>query len=140
MGVAERTSMDSAHRPDRPLVLVVDDDVRSARLLARLLREDGYDVEVAFDGARALGRLSQDRMPDVLVTDIRMPHADGFSVVRYARSRRPSIPVYLVTGYPELATAHSIGDLHLFPKPLVYEQFAEALRAAVPPNRRVEDA
>jgi len=132
--------MDSAHRPARPLVLVVDDDVRSARLLARLLREDGYEVEVAFDGARALGRLSQDRMPDALVTDIRMPHADGFSVVRYARSRRPGIPIYLVTGYPELAGSHSISDLFLFPKPLVYEQFAEALRTLVPPARHVDDS
>jgi CheY-like chemotaxis protein len=133
--------MDAPLRPNRPLVLVVDDDVRSARLLARLLREEGYEVEVAFDGARALGRLSQESVPDALITDLRMPHADGMSVVRYARSRRPALPVYVVTGYPELAPVGSVGleSMVVFPKPLAYEDFVASLRSALPPARALDE-
>jgi CheY-like chemotaxis protein len=87
----------------RFLVLVVDDDARAARLLAIMLREDGFRVEVAVDGAAAVRRLSRDPVPNALVTDLHLSHADGITVARYARSRRESIGLFLVTGYPDLA-------------------------------------
>lgn len=85
----------------RPRVLLVDDDRRSAGLLAKMLRDDGYDVEVAVDGAAALARLTRSPTPDALLTELHLPHADGVAVARYARSRRPTIPVFLLTGYPQ---------------------------------------
>jgi CheY-like chemotaxis protein len=68
----------------RPLLLIVDDDARSARLLAKLLQEDGFDTDVAFDGGAALGRLGRSPVPDVLIVDLRMPHVDGWTVAAYA--------------------------------------------------------
>ena len=100
------------------LILVVDDDVRTARLLVRMLRDDGFQVELATDGAAAIGRLGRQPMPDVLVTDLRMPHADGMAVARYARSRRPSLPVFVVTGYPDLVAPG--GSLSIEPPPVVH--------------------
>jgi two-component system response regulator MprA len=87
-----------------PLVLVVDDDARSARVLAHMLRDDGYEVEVANDGASAIGRLTRAPTPEALVTDFHLPHADGLAVGRYARARRPDMPVFVVTGYPHLVS------------------------------------
>jgi two-component system response regulator MprA len=113
------------------LILVVDDDVRTARLLARMLREDGFNVELAVDGAAAIGRLSRSPMPDVLVTDLRMPHADGSAVASYARSRRPGLPVLVVTGYPELAPQEGDGldpAPLVLSKPLDYARLSEELR------------
>ncbi len=115
-------------------VLVVDDDVRTARLLARLLSEDGFEVELATDGAAAIARLSRSPLPDVLVTDLRMPHADGVAVARYARSRNPRIPIFIVTGYPELLTR--LDDLlesgtRIFPKPLAYPELTAAMRGSL---------
>ena len=114
------------------LVLVVEDDGRSARKLAQMLREDGYEVEVATDGAAAIGRLSRTPLPNILVTDLSLPHADGSAVARYARSLRGDMPVLVVTGYPQLAT--KLGDdlqpaPLVFTKPLVYEDLTAALRA-----------
>ncbi len=86
-------------------LLLVEDEATSARTLARLLREDGFEVEVAFNGADAIGKLTRDTLPDALVTDLRMPLVDGMAVARYARSRRPEMPVVFVTGYPQLAAA-----------------------------------
>jgi CheY-like chemotaxis protein len=113
-------------------VLVVDDDVRTARLLARLLSEDGFEVEVSSDGATAIARLSREPMPDVLVTDLRMPHADGLSVARYARSLSPTIPVFIVTGYPELASSHELSPVaRVFAKPLAYPELTAAMTGSL---------
>jgi CheY-like chemotaxis protein len=116
--------------PVRALVLVVDDDVRSARRLATMLREDGYDVDVTSDGATAIARLSRGPIPSVLITDVHLPNADGMAVSRYARSRRNDMPIFVVTGYPELA-AQLERDLvpHpiVFTKPLVYADLSAAL-------------
>src|SRR5262245_48821756 len=91
----------------RARVLVVDDDVRSVRMLARMLREDGLDVELAIDGAIAIGRLSRLPTPDVLITEVQVPHVDGMAIARYARSLRPALAVIFVTGYPELVLQHA---------------------------------
>ena len=73
----------------RPLVLLVDDDVRTARTLARMLREDGNDVECAAEGAAAISRLTRNPLPDVLVTDMMMPFADGGAVGTLVRASEP---------------------------------------------------
>ena len=116
-----------------PLVFVIDDDTRSARLLARLLREDGFAVEVHADGSEALLRLGRAPKPNLIVTDYRMPNADGLAVARYARAQIPEIPVFIITAYPELIdrTADA-SHAQVFTKPLSYQQPTEAPRA---PNR-----
>jgi CheY-like chemotaxis protein len=114
------------------LILLVDDDARTARVLARMLTDDGFDVELATDGAAAIGRLGRAPIPDVLVTDLRMPHADGMAVARYARSRSPAMPVILLTVYPELVPALQAGfdpPLVLHTKPIDYARLREVLSA-----------
>ncbi|MDI1447582.1 response regulator [Polyangium sp. 6x1] len=108
----------------------MDDDIRSARVFVRMLREDGFDVEVAHDGAVAIGRLSRGPLPHVLVTDLHMPHADGIAVAKYARSCDPTLPIFMVTGYPELIAAHARAfdpAPRVFTKPLDYPTFAKEL-------------
>ena len=113
----------------RPLLLIVDDDARSARLLARLLHEDGFDADVAFDGGAALARLGRSPVPDALIVDLRMPHVDGWTVASYARSRRAQIPIFIVTAYPE--QLRGLNGLEprptIFSKPLEYAGLKTAL-------------
>ena len=118
----------------RPLVLLVDDDVPTARVLARLLEDDGYEVDVAADGGAAIRRLMRDPIPDAIITDMTMPGADGIAVTRYARSRRAGVPVFVVTGSPFLVTraAQSIDPPPIVvTKPLHYDTFSEQLRRAL---------
>ena len=70
-------------RPDT--VLVADDDPVTARFLASLLREKGYDVLLAGDGERAL-ELIREHRPDLLLSDLVMPYRDGINLVRAVRS------------------------------------------------------
>ena len=112
-------------RSDPLRVLVVEDDVSDARILAHLLREDGYDVEVVIDGASAIGRLARTPAPDVVLVDYNLPHADGLAVASYARSRDPGVEVVVVTGYPEIIAriAGHTGPIRaVFTKPLVYTE------------------
>ena len=118
--------------PSAPLVLVVDDDAPSARVLARLLRGDGLEVEVAEGGNEALARLSVGPMPDAVVIDLKTQRSDGVSAAIYARLRSARIPVFVITAYPELLRQHREFDpiLQVFPKPVEYADLKSALMAA----------
>ena len=118
----------------RPLLLIVDDDHRTARLLGRMLRDDGYDTEVEPDGAAALVRLANDPIPDALITDFHIPGADGLRIVRQARACRAGIPVFVVTGDPHTANRAGIAldsGVEVIAKPVDYASLVERLRAAV---------
>ncbi|MEO7730235.1 MAG: response regulator [Kofleriaceae bacterium] len=119
----------------RPLLLIVDDDARSASLLGRLLRTDGFDTEVTTDGAAALARLTRSPVPDALITDFHLAHADGLAVGRYARSRRAAMPIFVVTGDPSSVAraADPLGEpTVLITKPVDYADLVVRLRVALP--------
>jgi len=69
----------------RPLVLIVDDDRSIAQSLAAELSASGYDVVTAADGREGL-QLFRDRSPDLVLTDLAMPVADGFEMVAGVRA------------------------------------------------------
>jgi two-component system response regulator MprA len=125
----------------RALVLVVDNDVRAAGVLVRLLRQDGFEVAVAPDGPAAMQRFSHEPMPDILVTDLQMPYVDGLAVAKYGQLCRPGLAVFIVTGYPHLA-AQKTATLHpvprVFTKPLDYAALSQELDGSVscPPAAR----
>jgi two-component system response regulator MprA len=119
-------------------LLIVDDDARSANLLARLLRVDGYDAEVTTDGAVAIARLTRTPVPEGLITELHLPHADGLAVGRYARSRRASMPIFLVTDYPPalLSTSDPTdASVVIMTKPLDYADLLHRLTGALPRTR-----
>lgn len=114
-------------------ILVVDDDIRTTEIFARMLREDGHEVVVAHHGAAAIEQLRNAMLPDILVTDILLPLADGFAVVHYARERAPRLPVFFVTGYPERVSVRVKTldpEPHIFVKPLDYAALMVELSTA----------
>jgi two-component system response regulator AtoC len=86
-------------------VLVADDKENMRKLVARILAEaGGYAVDEAEDGARALALVAT-RPYDVVVTDIRMPGADGFELLGAVKARDPSVEVVMMTGYATVQDA-----------------------------------
>ena len=111
-------------------VLIVEDDARTARTLGQMLGEDGYNVELAFDGAAAIERLSRDPLPDVLVVDYMLPHVNGFAIASFARSRQSGLPIVIVSSYQEVVTwlRPRLGPpVVMLPKPLVYADLTREL-------------
>jgi two-component system response regulator MprA len=99
-----------------------------------MLRDDGFDAEVAIDGAAAVRRLRRSPTPDVLVTELQVPHVDGLALARFARSHRRTLPVMLVTNYPELAALPPDAfdpATTVFSKPLDYARLHEELERYV---------
>ncbi|MCS6798094.1 MAG: sigma-54 dependent transcriptional regulator [Myxococcota bacterium] len=90
--------------PDRPQILVADDEPNLRRVLRAQLVRDGYDVHVAEDGAQALGILREHHV-DVVVTDLRMPRIDGMALLRTIVEEMPWIPVILITAHGTVDTA-----------------------------------
>ena len=77
-------------------VLVVEDDVRLARALARILEENGYRTDVVHDGAVGLAYAELGGY-DVVILDVMLPKMDGFTVVAELRRANVSTPVLLLT-------------------------------------------
>ena len=86
----------SAGAEVRPRVLVVEDDRAVRESLRRSLQFNGYDVELANDGAEALAGIAQLR-PDVIVMDVMMPRLDGIETTRALRSVGNSVPILVLT-------------------------------------------
>jgi excisionase family DNA binding protein len=88
----------------RPRVLVVDDEATIRDLLSKTLALAEYDVDIASDGRAALDRLRIIAY-DLLITDLKMPGVDGLTVIREARRLKADLPVIIITGFSNEASA-----------------------------------
>jgi two-component system response regulator HydG len=85
-------------------ILVVDDEVNARTALTELLRNEGYAVEAAADGFKALGKMA-DFAPDMVLTDLKMPGMDGIGLLGRIREGDPDLPVIVMTAFGEVDTA-----------------------------------
>jgi CheY-like chemotaxis protein len=87
---------------DRVRVLFVEDDPSVAQMYRLKLELDGYDVEVATDGEKAL-EIARSNAPDIIFLDIRLPKLDGFGVLEALRKdpRTERLPVVILSNYSE---------------------------------------
>jgi nitrogen regulation protein NR(I) len=114
-------------------VLLIEDDVREASSLERLLQTEGYQVTLAHRGDEGLQRALQEDF-DVVVTDLRLPGVDGLEVVRRLHAAKPRLPIVLMTAYGTTdntieATKH--GAFEYLSKPFKMDEFlALTARAA----------
>jgi CheY-like chemotaxis protein len=82
-------------------ILVVEDDPFVRDMAVTGLEDAGYEVMEAATGGQALRLLQAGIAVDALLTDIRMPEANGWEVAKAYRERFPDLPVLYVTGYAE---------------------------------------
>jgi CheY-like chemotaxis protein len=82
-------------------ILVVEDDPFVREMTVAGLKDAGYEVIEAASGTQALTLLNTGLVLDALLTDIRLPGANGWAVARAYRERLPELPVVYVTGYSE---------------------------------------
>jgi len=104
-------------------ILIAEDEPAVREGLAEFLRDEGYEVTAAGDGSAALSALDGGEF-DIVLTDIRMPGADGLAVLSHAREVAPQTLVVLMTGHATVETAieairHGAQDYLL--KPVVLE-------------------
>ncbi|HEY3666039.1 MAG TPA: EAL domain-containing response regulator [Polyangiaceae bacterium] len=118
-------------------VLLVDDDSAVRNALRRVLERRGYDVVTASSGVEALERLAAGGF-DVLISDVRMPGMTGLGLLRAVRGYDLDLPVILVTGNPDLASAAEAvehGAFHYLIKPVESERLGQVLERAATAGR-----
>jgi chemosensory pili system protein ChpA (sensor histidine kinase/response regulator) len=118
-------------RSSQATVLVVDDSITVRRVTQRLLQREGIRVVLAQNGLEALEKLKTVR-PDLILSDIEMPHMDGFDLIRSVRADPSSadIPFIIISsrvGQKHRDIALALGVNHYLGKP--YSE--EALLALV---------
>jgi CheY-like chemotaxis protein len=84
-------------------ILIADDEAAVRESLVEVLRDEGYQVEGAPDGATAITALDTQEF-DVVISDLRMPGADGLTVLRHARDVAPQTLVLLMTAHATVET------------------------------------
>lgn len=89
---------------DGVTVLVADDEDEFRKILALELQGEGYRVDTAADGAEAMKMLEQKRY-DVILLDIRMPHVNGFEILRFVKKKFPETKVIMLTAFSDMAYA-----------------------------------
>lgn len=78
-------------------ILVVEDDATVRQTISKLLCDEGYDVSIAVDGFDALLQLQQ-KLPDLILSDLNMPQMSGFELLSVVRRRFPEILVVASSG------------------------------------------
>jgi two-component system response regulator MprA len=112
-------------------ILVVDDERAVRESLRRALTLEGYEIDLAADGAEALARVAAGS-PDALVLDVLMPEVDGLAVCRRLREQGNHVPVLMLTARDavgdRVAGLDSGADDYLV-KPFALEELLARLRA-----------
>jgi DNA-binding NtrC family response regulator len=125
---------------DRPRILVVEDRPSVLKLVASIL-ERAYDVTTAADGPAALALLRSATF-DVVLTDVRMPGASGFEVLRAAREGARRAEVVMMTAYanvPDAVAAMRLGAYDYVTKPADADEIALVVARAAERVREREE-
>ena len=122
--------------PDRPVVLLVEDDRDGRLMYAEWLQQSGFRVEQAHNGLQALER-AYDLIPDAILTDLHLPGIDGYELTRRLKTdeRTQHIPILAVTGYAPFTNDPSRADRAgcdaILPKPCLPDDLEAILRALI---------
>ena len=85
-------------------ILIVEDDRNTREGLSRVLIKEGYQVILSDDGNDALRKVRRENL-DLILTDLKLPGADGLKILKEAKKLRPEIAVILITAYGTIESA-----------------------------------
>ena len=114
-------------------ILVVDDDQSLRELLKLHLSNAGYDVSTAADGIEA-GYAVLKSPPDLIITDVNMPHMDGYEFVEALKSDKslPKIPVIFLTSLDDFERGRQLGAVGYITKPVRADRLLAVVAEHIP--------
>ena len=117
--------------PDKPVILVVDDDQPILLLMRNILREFGFEPQVASTGAAAVDAVRAQR-PDLVLLDMKMPGMSGDEVIAAMREGGDSFPILILSGEPvDPAEIRRLGVAGAVQKPFDVNGLVEQIKAHV---------
>jgi len=125
----------------RGRILIVDDEANARAALSEILREEGYTTETAADGFKALGKL-EEFLPDVVLTDLKMPGLDGIGLMEKAQATRSEATFVVMTAFGSIESAVEAvkkGAYNYLTKPLDFQVLAVVVERAVERARLMQE-
>jgi len=125
---------------DRKNVLVIDDEPIVLDSCRRILKQEGFDVNGAFNGREGLKKIEEDKYDAVLV-DWKLPEIDGMEVLRIIKKNHPEVIVVMITGYPSVESAvkaMKLGVSDYVSKPFTPDELKETIIKAIEHSREVK--
>ncbi len=114
-----------------PKILIVDDEVGIRELLSEILRDEGYDVQLAENASAARAARNAAR-PDIVLLDIWMPDTDGITLLKeWAANGQLNMPVVMMSGHGTIDTAVEatrIGAIDYLEKPIALQKLLAAVK------------
>jgi DNA-binding NtrC family response regulator len=121
-----------------PSILVIEDKSAMQQMLSATLTSEGYDVEVASDGQEGINRAREKRY-DLVLTDLKLPGADGLQVLSEVRENDPGASVIVMTAYATVENAVQaikLGAFDFLTKPFDTDRLSILIKRALE-NRRL---
>lgn len=109
-------------------ILAIEDDAELSYLYKSFLTEEGYDVLLARDAGEALRRLRD--APDVILLDLMLPGADGYTLLQEMRARPDlrDVPVIVVSASLPSSRYHVDGADAVVQKPFEFDRLLRAIQ------------
>ena len=114
-------------------ILVVEDEEIARRNLSHILKKEGYEVDEAGSGSKAIDRLRENPY-DLVITDLKMEKIDGMAVLARTRELQPDTETIMITGYATVDTAVEAlkrGAYHYIAKPYKIDEVRKIVREAL---------
>ena len=112
-------------------ILVIEDEEPVASFVRRGLESDHHAVEVAYDGEQAQSLVDKADF-DLVILDLLLPKVDGFEVLDHIRTQKPSLPVLIMSGWPQVEDPVQVLDLgasDYLAKPFSLSELSARVRA-----------
>lgn len=111
-------------------ILLVEDEPNVAKGLEMVLTDEGYMVETAATGRKALDKFTGNGF-DLIVSDLKLPDINGLDVIKEVRKNRPEVKIIIITGYPSVSSAVDavrMGVMDYLRKPFTDEELVRTVR------------
>ena len=121
-----------------PCILIVDDDQNYCLIIKRLLTDEGYDVDTAYDALSAL-KLFGEQTHDLVILDYRMPDMDGLELFETIKQQWPGVSVLFHTAYASIdliSAALEAGAIRVFPKDVDSAELIDGVKDILSPRTK----
>lgn len=114
-------------------ILIVDDEEHTRLGYAEVLKLDGYSVETAENGQEGFKKAIENEF-DIIITDLRMPEADGITFIQNLREHNIKTPVLIITAFGSYKTyksAKNLGVIEYLNKPIRAKDLKSAIEKII---------
>ena len=118
-------------------ILIVEHEEHVRRTVGLVLRQGGYEVIEVMDGEQAIQTIqaeTQNQAVSAIICDLGLPKSSGKEIIAFIRTKLPSVPIIVLTGYPDVQAAASLfnqGVVDYLVKPAQAQTLLDSVRRAI---------